>query len=140
METTFDTLRSPTAAARPRQGRWGGRLVTGVPVLFLAFDAAIKLADIPAVAQASARLGLPAGLSVTLGIVLLAGLALYVVPRTAPLGAVLLTGYLGGAVLAHLRVGDPLLSHTLFPVYVGALLWAGLYLRDDRVRRLLAPR
>jgi len=62
------------------------------------------------------------------------------VPRTAVLGAVLLTGYLGGAVFVHMRVGDPLISHTLFPIYVGALLWAGLYLRDDRVRRLLGAR
>jgi hypothetical protein len=109
-------------------------------VLFLAFDAAIKLVDVPFVAEASVKLGLPPDLSVGLGILLAACLALYVIPRTAPLGAVLLTGYLGGAVLTHLRVGDPLISHTLFPIYIGALVWAGLYLRDDRVRRLLAAR
>jgi hypothetical protein len=140
METTLDAIRRTPSASAQARGRWGARLLTAIPVLFLAFDVAIKLIDIPAVAEASARLGLPAGLSVGLGLVLLGCLALYLAPRTAPLGAVLLTGYLGGAVLAHLRVGDPLFSHTLFPVYVGALLWAGLYLRDDRVRRLLAPR
>ena len=147
METTFESIAndavnaaagttSRTAPAR----RWGARVLTGIPVLFLAFDAAIKLVDAPFVAEASVKLGLPASLSVGLGILLAACLALYVIPRTAPLGAVLLTGYLGGAVLTHLRVGDPLISHTLFPIYVGALVWAGLYLRDDRVRRLLAAR
>lgn len=138
MDTTLDTIAPSPATTRPR--RWPGRVITAVPVLFLAFDVAIKLADVPAVAEASAQLGLPAHLGVVLGVVLGACLALYLVPRTAPLGAVLLTGYLGGAVLAHLRIGDPLISHTLFPIYVGALLWAGLYLRDDRVRRLLAAR
>ena len=140
METTFDSIRSTPSSEVPARRRRGARLVTGIPVLFLAFDVAIKLVNPPMVAEASARLGLPAGLSAGIGLLLLACLALYVVPRTAPLGAVLLTGYLGGAVLTHLRVGDPLLSHTLFPVYVGALLWTGLYLRDDRVRRLLAAR
>jgi hypothetical protein len=148
METTFESIgnaasstsaaASATASGKPR--RWGARVLTGIPVLFLAFDAAIKLVDVPFVAEASVKLGLPPDLSVGLGILLAACLALYVIPRTAPLGAVLLTGYLGGAVLTHLRVGEPLFSHVLFPVYVGALLWAGLYLRDGRVRRLLAAR
>ncbi|MDB4957924.1 MAG: hypothetical protein JWO36_5493 [Myxococcales bacterium] len=138
METTLDTIHvtaSPTAGRR-----WGGRILTGIPVLFLAFDSAIKFIQPPEVAEASARLGLPPDLSLAIGVVLLACLALYVVPRTAPIGAVLLTGYLGGAVLAHVRVGDPWPSNTLFPIYVGALLWAGLYLRDGRVRRLIAAR
>jgi hypothetical protein len=143
METTLDatlitanaTTTNPTRAAR-----WIGRVLTGIPVLFLAFDIAIKLVGIPAVAEASIRLGLPVDLATPVALVLASCLALYLVPRTAVLGAVLLTGYLGGAVLVHVRVGDPLFSHTLFPVYVGALLWAGLYVRDARVRRLLAPR
>jgi hypothetical protein len=113
------------------------RIVTAIPVLFLSFDALMKLAGNHHVAEASVKLGLPVGLSVPLGIVLATCLVLYVAPRTAPLGAVLLTGYLGGAVLAHLRVGDPMLSHTLFPVYVGILVWTGLFLRDQRVRNLL---
>lgn len=124
---------------RPRT-RWTARIVTGVPVLFLAFDVTIKLIGGDMVDEAHARMGLPAHLAPVTGVLLLACLALYVVPRTAVLGAVLLTGYLGGAVLAHVRIGDPLFSHTLFPIYVGALLWAGLYLRDPRVRRLLAAR
>jgi len=119
---------------------WAARIITGVPVLFLAFDIAIKFLGGDMVAEASARLGLPAHLSIITGVLLFACLALYLTPRTAVLGAVLLTGYLGGAVLAHLRIGDPLISHTLFPIYVGALLWGGLYLRDARVRNLLAPK
>src|ERR1700709_2838828 len=114
-----------------------GRIVTGLPVLFLAFDGAVKLANPSFVTEGAAKLGLPAGISVGLGIVLLASLALYLARRTALLGAVLLTGYLGGAVLAHLRVGDPFASHVLMPVYVGILLWVGLYLRDERLRGLV---
>jgi hypothetical protein len=140
MDTTLDSIAPASAPTASKPRRWPGRVLAGIPVAFLAFDVAIKFANPPAVADATAKLGLPAGSALLLGIVLAACLALYVVRRTAPLGAVLLTGYLGGAVLAHLRVGDPLISHTLFPIYVGALLWAGLYLRDDRVRRLLAAR
>jgi hypothetical protein len=135
METTFETI--PVAVSPTTGRRWAARVLTGIPVLFLAFDVTLKMIQPPAVAEASARLGLPTNLSIPIGLVLAACLALYLVRRTAPLGAVLLTGYLGGAVLAHVRIGDPLLSHTLFPIYVGALLWAGLYLRDERVRRLI---
>jgi len=117
-----------------------GRILKAIPILFLTFDAAIKLANIPAVAEACEKLGLPAHLAPGLGILLLACVALYAIPRTAPIGAVLLTGYLGGAILTHLRVGDPLLSHTLFPIYVAVFVWGGLYLRDERVRRLVAAR
>jgi len=143
MDTTLDSTRpaaitTATATTAPR--RWPGRVLSGIPALFLAFDAAMKLANPAFVAEASVKAGIPAELAVPLGVILAACLALYLIPRTAPLGAVLLTGYLGGAVLTHLRIGDPLISHTLFPIYVGALLWAGLYLRDDRVRRLLAAR
>lgn len=131
---------APAATAASAPVSWTGRIVSGIPALFLAFDAVVKQLDLPAVAKTSAQLGLPVELAPGLGILLAACLALYLIPRTAPLGAVLLTGYLGGAVLTHLRVDDPWLSHTLVPIYVGALLWAGLYLRDPRVRALLAPR
>jgi hypothetical protein len=147
MDTTLDSIRTAPAAAAaattttttaPR--RWPGRVLSGIPAAFLAFDAAMKLANPAFVSEASVKAGVPAELAVVLGVILTACLALYLIPRTAPLGAVLLTGYLGGAVLTHLRIGDPLISHTLFPIYIGALLWAGLFLRDDRVRRLLAAR
>jgi hypothetical protein len=138
--TAVPATATATATTSSARTRWTARIVTGVPVLFLAFDVAIKLIGGRMVDEASAQLGLPAHLAFTIGVLLLACLALYLIPRTAVLGAVLMTGYLGGAVLTHLRVDDPLLSHTLFPIYIGALLWAGLYLRDDRVRRLLAAR
>lgn len=123
------TQNTPKSAAR-----WAGRVLSGLPVAFLIFDAAIKFAHPAFVTEAAARIGFPDSLTVPLGVILSACLALYVVPRTAVLGAVLLTGYLGGAVAIHLRVGDPLFSHTLFPIYFGVMLWGGLYLRDARVR------
>ena len=143
MDTTLDSIRTAapaSATATTARRRWPGRVLSGLPAAFLAFDVAIKLANPAFVTEASVRIGVPPELSVGLGVLLAACLALYLIPRTAPLGAVLRTGYLGGAVLTHLRIGDPLISHTLFPIYVGALLWAGLYLRDDRVRRLVAAR
>jgi hypothetical protein len=117
--------------------RWAGRILSGLPVAFLIFDAVLKFVHPAFVTEASARIGFPDHLTLTLGVILSACVALYVVPRTAVLGAVLLTGYLGGAVAIHLRIGDPLASHTLFPIYFGVMLWAGLYLRDARVRALV---
>jgi hypothetical protein len=118
--------------------RWGGRILTAIPVLFMVFDAAVKFAHLPEVAAAAAALGWPEHLNPTLGVLIAIFLALYLWPRTAALGATLFTGYLGGAVATHARVGDPLATHTLFPVYVGAMLWAGLYLRDAGLRALLS--
>ena len=106
---------------------------------FLLFDAVIHVLDIAVVQEATAALGFPAGSAVVMGLVEFACLALYLVPRTAPLGAVLLTGYLGGAVAAQLRIEAPLFSTLLFPVYLGVLVWLGLWLRDARVRALLHP-
>ena len=137
MEATLD---SPTLARGSSAARWSGRVLTAIPVAFMLFDAAIKFAQIPEVAQASLQLGWPTHLNPVLGVIILGCLALYLSPRTAALGATLFTGYLGGAVAVHLRVGDPLASHVLFPVYVGALFWAGLVLRDARVRALVLPK
>jgi hypothetical protein len=114
-----------------------GTVLTGVAALFLAFDAAMKLVNIAPVREAMAQVGYPTDVARILGAVLLACVALYINTRTAPLGAVLLTGWLGGAVATHVRIGDPLFSHVLAPVYMGALIWGGLYLRDDRVRALV---
>jgi len=116
---------------------WIGRIVSGFAVLFLTFDAAVKLLQLPVAVEANQQLGYPASVIPVLGLLEIACLIVYLFPRTAALGAILWTGYLGGAVATHVRVGNPLFSHTLFPIYVGALLWVGLWLRDRRVRTLL---
>lgn len=109
-------------------------------ILFLTFDTVIHLLSPQEVIDASATLGLPAGLMPPLGIVQAVLLVLYTLPRTAVLGAVLWTGYLGGAVLVHVRVGNPPFTHVLFPVYVAVLLWFPLYVREPRLRGLVPIR
>lgn len=131
---------SPSPEAKTGRRSWTGRVLSGLAVAFLLFDVVLKLAKVPVVDASMRELGWSADLARPLGATLLACLALYVVPRTASLGAVLLTGYLGGAIATHLRLGNPLFSHTLFPIYVAAFVWVGLALRDDRVRALFLPR
>ena len=130
------TLALPVVPSIGSAARWTGRTLSGLAVAFFLFDASLKLVGHPEVTKASLHLGLPLTLSPSIGLLLLACTVVYCVPRTAVLGAVLLTGYLGGAVLTHVRVGDPLFSHILFPVYMGAFVWVGLFLRDARARRL----
>jgi hypothetical protein len=108
--------------------------------LFLLVDAAAKFAKPAAVVEGTIKAGYPESTLVPLGWVLLVSTVLYLIPRTCVLGAVLLTGYLGGAVATHVRIGHPLFSHTLFPVYFGIVLWGGLYLQDGRLRALLPLR
>jgi hypothetical protein len=119
-----------------------GRIMSGLVILFFAFDAVFKFVKPapPPVVETMAHLGWSLSLAPVLGIILLVATALYVIPNTSALGAILLTGYLGGAVATHLRVGDPLFSHILFPTYLGLLLWGGLYLREPRLRALLPLR
>jgi hypothetical protein len=118
---------------------WTGRVLSGLIVLFMIFDGVIKLPPLDVVTQAMAPLGWPAdpGVARMLGIIGLISTALYALPRTSVLGAILLTAYMGGAIATNVRVGNPLFSHTLFGVYLGLILWAGLYLRDPRVRALI---
>ncbi len=113
---------------------WGGRILSGLVVVFLLFDGAIKLIPLDIVIETSRQLGIPTDLARTLGVLTLAGALLYAWSKTSVLGAILLTGYLGGAIYVHVRAGSPLFSHTLFGVYLGILLWGGLYLRDERLR------
>ncbi|MGZ8311456.1 MAG: DoxX family protein [Allosphingosinicella sp.] len=119
-----------------------GWAMSGLVILFLLVDAAMKLAQLPLVTETSAQLGWPSDSRTTylLGAVLLGSTLLHALPRTAMLGALLLTGYLGGAVATHVRIGSPLFSHVLFGVYIGILVWGGLWLRDPRVRALLPLR
>ena len=116
---------------------WAGRIMSGLAVLFLVFDGATKAMKVPAVLQASAELQYPVRLIPAIGIILLACTAVYVIPRTSVLGALLLTGYLGGAVASQLRVGNPFFSETLFPIYFSLLVWGGLFLREPRLRALI---
>lgn len=118
-----------------------GRILSGIAILFLAFDGVMKffMDKLPPEAlEAGAALQWPIEKMPLVGTILLVCLALYIIPRTAILGAVLLTGYLGGAVASHIRVSNPLFSHTLFPIYVAVLVWLGLYLRDARLRNTLS--
>jgi hypothetical protein len=124
----------------PRRSLWTGRILSVVAVLFLAFDIVIKLLQIAPVTESFERLGYPPDIAFGLGLLELACLVLYVVPRTSVVGAILLTGFLGGATATHTRVGDPLFSHVLFPAYVGLLVWGGLLLREARLRVLVPLR
>ena len=124
-----------TPPARSRGKLWTGRILAGLPLVFLTWDAAMKLLAVPQVIEASSRLGFAPSTLPVLGAVELAAVVLTIVARTRVLGAVLLTAYLGGAVETHVRLGDPLLSHTLFPIYFAALIWGGLSLIDARVRQ-----
>jgi hypothetical protein len=118
---------------------WTGRILGGLPALFLLMDAVMKFVKPQAVVEATTRLGYPEACIPALGAILLASTALYLIPPTAVLGAILLTGYLGGAVATHVRVQAGWFP-ILFPVALGALLWAGLFLRDPRVRQLIPVR
>jgi DoxX-like family len=120
--------------------RWIGRVMAGLAVLFLLFDASVKVLRVPDAVKGTTDLGYPESALVPLGMLQFVLLAIYVVPRTAVLGAVLWTGYLGGAVATHLRLGNPLFTQVLFPIYVAILLWGPLWLQDERVRALLPAR
>ncbi|HVZ38048.1 MAG TPA: DoxX family protein [Candidatus Kapabacteria bacterium] len=114
-----------------------GHTLSIIAVLFLLFDSAIHIIQIKPVVDSFAQLGYPLGTALTLGILELLCVILYVIPRTSVLGAILLTGYLGGAIATQVRVDSPLLSTALFPVYLGILIWGGLYLRNPSLRRLI---
>jgi len=120
-----------------RKTLWAGRIISILPILFLLMDGIMKLVKPPFVVGPTLELGYAESVIVPLGILLTACTVLYAVPRTSILGAILLTGYLGGAVATQVRVGNPVFTHILFPVYLGVLLWLGLYLRDERLRTLV---
>ena len=130
---------APSAPVSNRR-LWAGRIMSALPVLFLIFDGVIHILKIAPVVKGFTDLGYSPSLAIPLGIIELACLVLYVIPRTSVLGAVLLTGYLGGAVATNLRVGAPLFSNTLFPIYVAVFLWGGLYLRDSALRAVFPVR
>ena len=122
-----------------RGALWAGRIMSGLVVAFLIFDGVIKLMALPIVTETMDQLGYGASMNLArgLGILTLVCAGLYAVPRTSILGAILLTGLLGGAMATHLRIGSPLFTHLFFGLYLGLLAWGGLYLRDDRLRTLI---
>jgi hypothetical protein len=115
---------------------WAGRILGGLPALLLLFSAALKLYGGPGLAEGFAHLGLSVGLAVPLAILEITCTLIYLIPRTSVLGAILLTGYMGGAILTHLRVGDAVYPQVL----VGVFIWGGLYLREPRLRELIPIR
>ena len=117
--------------------RWAGRIIGGLPALFLLVDGAAKLVKPKPVVEATVGLGYPESVIIPIGVVLIVCTILYLIPKTSVLGAILLTGYLGGAVATHVRTGESLFS-IVFPVIFGVLLWLGLYLRDPRLRALFS--
>lgn len=121
----------------PRGNLWAGRIVSGLPALFLLVDGAMKLVKPAPVVEATVRLGYPESTIVPIGIVLVVCTIIYLIPKTSVLGAILLTGYLGGAVATQVRAGEPLFS-IIFAIVFGVLLWLGLYLRNPTLR-LLVP-
>jgi hypothetical protein len=140
MAATLSASTSASTSPAASSGRlWAGRILTGLAVLFLTFDVAIKLLGLKPAVDGTVLLGYKPHHLPIIGVIGLVCLVLYVIPRTAPLGAILWTGYLGGAIATHLRLDNPLFTHILFPIYVAAILWGGLYFRDARVRALLGP-
>ncbi len=120
-----------------KRSLWAGRILSGIAVLFLTFDSIVKLLVLQPAIDANAQLGYPTSVIFPLGVLEAVLLVIYLIPRTSVLGAILWTGYLGGAIATHVRLMNPLFTHILFPIYVAALLWGGLWLRDARVRALL---
>lgn len=135
-------MQSTTLPTTPAGQLWTGRIMSGIIVAFLIFDGGIKLAPLAIVTETMQQLGYSGSqeLARGLGLMTLVIALLYALPRTSVLGAILLTGLLGGAMATHLRVGSPLFSHLLFGLNLGLLAWGGLYLRDPRLRRLIPVR
>jgi hypothetical protein len=130
-------VQSLTQAGPVSKGRlWTGRIISAVVVLFLLFDSITKVMKVRAVMEASTQLGYPANAIFTIGIILLVCTVFYIIPQTAVLGAILLTGYLGGAVAANLRIGSAMFN-TLFPIVFAALAWTGIFLRESRLGALI---
>lgn len=129
------TTATSAAAAAPQAAWkvWTGRVLSGLPVLMLLFSASMKVSHAAAFMEAWSKFGFPESTATPIGIVEIAAAVIYAIPKTRVLGAILMTAYLGGAVVTHVRVGEPFVA----PIVLGILVWAGLYLRDARVRELL---
>jgi len=137
MEKAMSTIAETAPVSKP--ARWTGRVLSGLVVVFLLFDGAVKLVPWPIVTETMDRMGYGSSESLarTLGVITVACSVLYAIPPTSILGAILLTGYLGGAMASHVRIGSPLFTHTLFGLYLGLMVWGGLWLRDGTLRDLI---
>jgi len=124
----------------PSKTIWIGRVLSALAVLFLLFDSVVKLLQLPVAMDGTTQLGYPGSVVFGIGLVELVCLVLYVIPQTSVFGAILFTGYLGGAIATHVRIASPLFTHILFPIYVALLIWGGLYARDERLRSLIPIR
>ena len=131
------TIAETAPVSKP--ARWTGRVLSGLVVVFLLFDGAVKLVPWPIVTETMDRMGYGSSESLarTLGVITVACTVLYAIPPTSILGAILLTGYLGGAMASHVRIGSPLFTHTLFGLYLGLMVWGGLWFRDGSLRDLI---
>ena len=119
---------------------WIGRILSELAILFLSFDTIVKVLRLPVAIEGTTQLGYPESTVFVIGIIQLVCLVLYVIPQTSVFGAILFTGYLGGAIATHLRIGSPLFTHILFPIYVAVLIWGGLYAREPRLRAMVPIR
>ena len=129
---------APSPRARTSKSVIAGRIISGIITALLLADASFKFAvDNPMMIEGAKQLGYNIAIMPAIGTLLLVCVLLYAIPRTSVFGALLLTGYLGGAVATHVRVGDPLFSHILFPTYVAVMVWGGLYLRNEKLRALV---
>src|ERR1700720_2739107 len=139
-ERAMPTIAETAPVAKP--ALWLGRVLSGLVIVFLLFDGAIKLVPWPVVTETMDRIGYGSSenLARSLGVITIACTVLYAIPPTSILGAILLTGYLGGAMASHLRIGSPLFTHTLFGLYLGLILWGGLWLRYRSLRALIPLR
>ena len=133
----MSTIAETAPVSKP--ARWTGRVLSGLVVVFLLFDGAVKLVPWPVVTETMDKIGYGSSESLarTLGFITIACTVLYSIPPTSILGAILLTGYLGGAMASHVRIGSPLFTHTLFGLYLGLMVWGGLWLRDGSLRDLI---
>ena len=134
---TVQSIAAPSMAATPKAMLWSGRALSALFVMFMVFDITIKFMALPVVAQTMATIGWTPDRAAAIAPVELLALLLYVFPRTSVVGAILMTGVMGGAVATHMRIGSPLFSHILFGVYLGLFAWGGLWLRDPRLRTIL---
>src|SRR6201994_3101082 len=137
MEQAMSTIADTSSVSRP--ALWTGRALSGIVVVFLLFDGAIKLVPWPVVTETMDRMGYGSSetLARSLGFITIVCTILYAVPPTSIIGAILLTGYLGGAMASHVRIGSPLFSHILFGLYLGLMVWGGLWLRNRSLRKLI---